>query len=90
MLVGGEIKPVLLLSAADGGTNKVTVFLQLIQSLLNGLVDGLLDRLTHPVDLVHTAARLNKTKAHMCIRFSTIAQTFAAVHLREKMALRIV
>lgn len=54
--------PVLLQSAADGGTNEVRVLLQLIQSLLNGLVDCLLDGLTHPIDLVHAPARLNETK----------------------------
>lgn len=58
--------PVLVQSAVDAGANEVTVFLQLIQSLLNSLVDGLLDRLTNAVDLVHTSTRL-KTKAIDCI-----------------------
>ena len=59
-----DVKPVLGQSAADGGTDEVTVFLQLVQSLLNRLVDGFLDGQTNPVDLVHTPAGLNNAKAH--------------------------
>lgn len=55
-------KPVFFQSVADGGTDEIRVFLQLIQSLLHGLVDGFLDGLTHTFNLVHTAARLQTHK----------------------------
>ena len=53
--------PVLDKSVANGRTDEITILLQLIQSLLNCLVDGLLNGLTHPINLVHTAAWLNRT-----------------------------
>lgn len=58
--------PVLCQPVADGRADEVTVLLQLVQGFLDCLVDGLLDGLTHLVDLVHTAAWLNnRTHVHM-------------------------
>ena len=54
--------PVLDQFTVDSGADEVTVLLQLVQGLLDRLVDGLLNRLTHDIDLVHAATRLGGSR----------------------------
>ena len=56
----------------------LAVFLQRVERVLHGLVDGLLDVLAHVLDLVHAAARLKHKHIERCENTALIASDRAS------------